>query len=99
MCGCEKHNDESAPCTCICDAHRNFEAARDLAISRYHAIVQLEAERDAAQQKLEAIQRVLTDEWLHGRVLPRYVGAENDARVRAITAIINPEEAENNDRE
>lgn len=51
------------------------------------------------ERKLAEVRAVLTDEWLHGRVLPRYVGAENDARVRAITAIINPEEAENNGRE
>lgn len=88
MCGCEKHNDESAPCTCICDSHRNFEAARDLAVQRYHAIVEVEAERDAARQKLEAIEQVLADDWLHGRILPAYLGAENAARMGAIRRIV-----------
>lgn len=54
MCGCEKHRDESAPCTCICDAHANFEAARDLAMRRYHAIKSLERENDQLQGERDA---------------------------------------------
>lgn len=94
MCGCEKHQDDAQPCTCICDEHRNFEAARDLAMRRYHAIVEVEAERDAAQQQLAAIRKVLADDWLNGRILPAYLGSENAARMRAIIAIMNPEQNE-----
>lgn len=118
MCGCEKHTDKSAPCTCICDSHRNFEAARDLAMSRYHAIQSLERElaeveetrerwmsraleaeerAKAAERKLAEVQAVLADEWARGRVLPRMVGAEDQARVRAIAAIINPQEVESDE--
>lgn len=94
MCGCEKHNDESAPCTCICDSHRNFEAARDLAVKRYHEIVELADELDEANAKLAAVRKVLADEWVRGRVLPRMVGAEDQARVTAIRRImLGPDEA------
>lgn len=94
MCGCKKHQDDAQPCDCICEEHRNFEAARDLAMRRYHVIVEVEAQRDAAQQQLAAIRKVLGDDWLRGRVLPRYVGAESDARLRAIAAIIDPPKTE-----
>lgn len=46
MCGCERHLDKTAPCDCICDEHANFEAARDLAMRRYDAIVALQREHD-----------------------------------------------------
>lgn len=66
MCGCEKHQDDSKPCDCICDAHENFEAARDLAMRRHDAIVELEAEneqlqheRDGARKRAEAAEQRL----------------------------------------
>lgn len=53
MCGCEKHQNKKAECTCICPAHKNFEMAYDLAMERYDTIValsekvgELEASRD-----------------------------------------------------
>lgn len=63
MCGCERHHDETQPCTCICPEHGNFELAHHLAASRYDEIVrlkhiaeQVEAERDRlAQWKAEAL--------------------------------------------
>ena len=45
MCGCEKHNNKSEPCTCICDEHGNFELAAKLARTRYDAIITLLDER------------------------------------------------------
>lgn len=95
MCGCPKHQDENAACDCLCDAHRNFEAARDLAMRRYDVIVALEAERDefdrraeVAEAQLAGIREVLADEWLNGRILPAALGAPDQARMRAIEQII-----------
>lgn len=88
MCGCEKHNDKTAECTCICDEHANFEVARDLARKRYDAIVELAERLDEMDAKQAAIRKVLAEEWVRGKVLPRYVGAEADARVRAIANIM-----------
>lgn len=41
MCGCDKHNNKSAQCTCICPEHANFKLAFELAMSRYHKILEL----------------------------------------------------------
>lgn len=46
MCGCEKHHDEQAECTCICPEHGNFRAAYDLAMQRYDVIKDLTAQLD-----------------------------------------------------
>lgn len=51
MCGCPKHHDETAECTCICEEHRNFEAARELAMSRYDLL----KECVEARQELQAV--------------------------------------------
>ena len=42
MCGCDKHLNEWAECTCICPEHKNFDRAYDLALVRYYEIVRLE---------------------------------------------------------
>lgn len=66
MCGCQKHHDDTQPCTCICPEHGNFEAARDLAMRRYETIrtqanraekaertlAEVTAERDEAQRHI-----------------------------------------------
>lgn len=44
MCGCKKHGDKSAECTCICPEHRNFDRAYDLAQQRYDEIRALRSE-------------------------------------------------------
>ena len=62
MCGCKKHLDESQQCTCICDEHANFEAARDLAMRRFDAIRELEAERDAALSTIANVEALHTSE-------------------------------------
>lgn len=46
MCGCEKHNDVTKPCTCICEEHANFERARELAIERQERIHKLKSQLD-----------------------------------------------------
>ena len=55
MCGCKKHLDESQQCTCICDEHANFEAARDLAMRRFDAIRELEAEVFKQRRKFDSM--------------------------------------------
>lgn len=49
MCGCQKHHDETADCTCICPEHRNFEVAYDLAMSRYDLLKECVEARQALQ--------------------------------------------------
>lgn len=63
MCGCEQHHDPDAACTCICDEHRNFERARDLAFVRMDEIRKLRAE----VARLTAILDAEQDETAHGR--------------------------------
>ena len=46
MCGCDKHNNRRATCTCICPAHKNFQAAYDLARARYDVILGLQENLD-----------------------------------------------------
>lgn len=53
MCGCPKHHDETADCTCVCEEHQNFEAARALAMSRYDLL----KECIEARQELQAVVR------------------------------------------
>jgi hypothetical protein len=55
MCGCEKHHNKRANCTCICREHRNFERAYDLAMNRYDEIRALRAALEAAERE--------RDEW------------------------------------
>lgn len=43
---------------------------------------------DTAAATLAAIRDVLSPEWLHGKVLPCYLGAENAARVAAIKRLL-----------
>jgi hypothetical protein len=51
MCGCKRHGDKDASCTCICPEHRNFDAAYDLAMRRYDEIRELRARFDEAQRE------------------------------------------------
>lgn len=60
MCGCPKHHDETADCTCICVEHRNFDAARELAMSRYDLLKEcVEARLELQQVALSAIRGLM----------------------------------------
>lgn len=39
--------------------------------------------------KLTAIQEIMKDEWLYGRVLPQYLGSEEVARMKAIRKVLS----------
>lgn len=54
MCGCEKHQDKSAECTCICEQHQNFAYARGLAMERYDQITELKRENVDLRRKLDS---------------------------------------------
>jgi hypothetical protein len=55
MCGCERHHDRAADCTCICPEHGNFQRAYDLAMSRYDDIVALRESQSALRAELDAL--------------------------------------------
>lgn len=50
MCGCDKHHDDTAPCSCVCLEHRNFEAAYALAMTRFDEIKELREETQALRE-------------------------------------------------
>lgn len=56
MCGCEKHQDKSAECTCICEEHQNFTQARELAMERYDRITELKRENVDLRRKLDSLE-------------------------------------------
>jgi len=56
--------------------------------------LRVEAERDALQRRLDAVQAILADEWIRGRVLPRVIGAEDQARIRALRALLSADTEE-----
>jgi hypothetical protein len=58
MCGCNKHQEATAACTCICDEHRNFELARDLASNRYDIITDLTKQLNAAIEEVTVLNLV-----------------------------------------
>lgn len=72
MCGCDKHHDPSAACTCLCSEHQNFQAAFNLAMSRFDEIQALLAEVDRltadlaqareALARVEALAELLTEQ-------------------------------------
>jgi len=45
-----------------------------------------------AEAKLAAIEEILEPEWIQGKVLPAYLGAENAARMGAIMRVWNDNE-------
>lgn len=58
MCDCEKHFKRRKPCTCICDEHANFKAARELAFVRYGIIQNLIADVERLQAKLDKVREL-----------------------------------------
>jgi hypothetical protein len=44
------------------------------------------AEQYAAQELIDQVEKIVSEEWVLGRVLPQYVGAVNHARVASIRA-------------
>lgn len=40
------------------------------------------------EEAIAEIQKIMTPEWLHGRVLQAYVGAESAARMAAIKQVL-----------
>lgn len=61
MCGCAKHHDETAVCTCICPEHANYDAAYALAMRRYDELTTLAVKLDAAEAQVEDLQRQLAE--------------------------------------
>jgi len=55
MCGCAKHGNRKAECTCICPEHGNYQLAYDLAMSRYDVILALQSEVKRLADALQAV--------------------------------------------
>lgn len=84
MCGCEKHHDASAECTCICPEHHNFKLAHELAMRRYDEIQDLRRQIGAGRRDWEraVLQHVLVnapDGRPDGDVVPDWIGAISTA--------------------
>lgn len=65
MCGCRKHGDESAECTCICPEHGNFALARKIAMERYDEVRAAQRERDQLRAEIERLEtiRLMCEPW------------------------------------
>ena len=61
MCGCERHHDDAADCTCICSEHGNFSLAYDLAMTRYDQIVSLMKVNTRLISTLDKMREILND--------------------------------------
>jgi len=46
------------------------------------------ASLESLERELAVVRRILDEDWTRGRVLPRMVGAEDQARVRALRAVL-----------
>jgi len=78
----------------LAERTRSFEDA--VKVANAEKAKHLEAER-----RIAAVEEILAPEWIHGRVLPAYLGAEQVARLRAIECALHPvaetTESEKND--
>lgn len=60
MCDCEKHNDETADCTCACPEHRNYDAAYALLLSRFELLKEcIEARQELQAAAFSAIRGLM----------------------------------------
>lgn len=84
MCGCKKHHDPEAACTCICPEHRNFDRAYELAMQRYDEVVDLrrrlkQGRRDWERQVLQHVLANAPADRPDGDVVPDWIGAISTA--------------------
>jgi len=64
MCGCEKHRDKAAECTCLCKAHRNFELALRCLREAGDELDGVAATLDYAMDRLEAVKALAESRYL-----------------------------------
>jgi len=62
VCGCDKHSNRRAECTCLCKEHRNFDLAYKLAMERLTIIQELHESLEQARAELNMIAEMIRKE-------------------------------------